>query len=421
MSDVTRCPSCDAEASAGDRFCSECGTSLAVRRCDSCGAVGGRGKFCASCGTAYGPDPQTSGARSPAHPVAERRVTSVLFGDLVGFTALAEGRDPEEVRELLGQYFAEARTVVNRYGGTVEKFIGDALMAVWGVPVAHEDDAERAVRAGLELVETITALGEQMGAPGLSMRVGVVTGEVAVTLGATGEGMVAGDAVNTASRVQSVAEPGRVWVDEATRALTATSLTYSGVGSHALKGKAEPLALWQAGAVVAAVGGAQRVDGLEAPLIGRERDLRLVKELFHACDEGGRPSLLLVEGPAGVGKSRLAWEFEKYVDGLSSTVRWHRGRCLSYGEGVAFWALGEAVRGRIGAVEGDSTEVGRERLESALETFVPDVGERDWIRPRVAALVGATASTASFPATTCSLRGRRSSSAWGRARTPSCC
>jgi hypothetical protein len=150
-----------------------------------------------------------------------------------------------------------------------------------------------------------------------------------------------------------------VWVDDTTRSLTTTSLTYADAGEHALKGKVQPVRLWQAVAVVAALGGAQRVDGLEAPLIGRDRELRLVKELFHACDESGRPSLLVVEGEAGVGKSRLAWEFEKYLDGLTSTVRWHRGRCLSYGEGVAFWALGEAVRGRLGLVEGDGGEIAR--------------------------------------------------------------
>ncbi|MFC6345591.1 adenylate/guanylate cyclase domain-containing protein, partial [Nocardioides hankookensis] len=127
----------------------------------------------------------------------------MLFGDLVGFTALAETRDQEQVRELLSRYFDECRAIVARYGGTIEKFIGDAVMAVWGVPTAHEDDAERAVRAGLELVNTIAAMGSDIDVPDLAMRVGIVTGEVAVTIGAEHQGMVAGDAVNTASRVQS--------------------------------------------------------------------------------------------------------------------------------------------------------------------------------------------------------------------------
>ena len=179
-------------------------------------------------------------------PVAERRVCSVLFCDLVGFTPLSESRDPEEVRELLSRYFAAARTVIVRYGGVVEKFIGDAVMAVWGTPVATEGDAERAVRAGLDLVSSVADLGAEAGAPGLAARCGVVTGEVAVTLGAVGEGMVAGDAVNTAARVQAAADPGQVLVDEATRRLAEGAVGFADAGEHRLKGKAEPQRLWRA-------------------------------------------------------------------------------------------------------------------------------------------------------------------------------
>src|SRR5205823_10009299 len=148
----------------------ECGTQLGARRCGACGAPADRGRFCGQCGALLEPDATGVPARPGNGPIAERRVTSVLFGDLVGFTGLSERRDPEEVRELLSRYFDEARTVVGRYGGTVEKFIGDAVMAVWGVPVAHEDDAERSVRAGLELVAVGTALGGEVGAPGLAVR-----------------------------------------------------------------------------------------------------------------------------------------------------------------------------------------------------------------------------------------------------------
>ena len=212
---------------------------------------------------------------------------------------------------------------------------------------------------------------------------------VRVTVGATAEGMVAGDAVNTASRVQSVAEPGQVWVDEATRSLSSAAIAFEDAGEHGLKGKAEPVHLYRARAVVAAVGGAQRVDGLEAPLSGRDAELRLLKDLFHATASAGRPRLVVLDGEAGVGKSRLAWEFEKYIDGLASTVRWHRGRCLSYGEGVAFWALAEAIRGRLGLVESDFGDVVAQHLEAALATFVPE-NERDWLRPRLAVLLGAS-------------------------------
>ncbi|HET7355037.1 MAG TPA: AAA family ATPase, partial [Nocardioidaceae bacterium] len=232
----------------------------------------------------------------------------------------------------------------------------------------------------------------------LAMRVGIVTGEVAVTIGAEAQGMVAGDAVNTASRVQSVAAPGQVWVDETTRLLTSSAITYVDVGSHQLKGKVEPVPLWAVRAVVAARGGAQRADGLEAPLVGRDRELRLVKELFHSVEEGGRPGLVVVDGDPGVGKSRLAWEFEKYVDGLSTDVRWHSGRCLAYGEGVAFYALADAIRGRLTAASSeyggaeqavDTDEPAPERLlEAGLERYVPDPDERTWLRPRMGALLG---------------------------------
>jgi class 3 adenylate cyclase/tetratricopeptide (TPR) repeat protein len=316
--------------------------------------------------------------------VASRRITSVLFGDLVGFTALSESRDHEQVRELLSRYFDECRAIVARYGGVVEKFIGDAVMAVWGVPTAHEDDAERAVRAGLELVNTIAAMGSDLGVPDLAMRVGIVTGEVAVTIGAEQQGMVAGDAVNTASRVQSAASPGQVWVDETTRLLTSSAITYVDVGSHPMKGKADPVPLWAVRAVVAAVGGAQRADGLEAPLVGRDSEMRLVKELFHRVEENRLPALLVVDGEAGVGKSRLAWEFEKYIDGLSADVRWHTGRCLSYGEGVAFYALAEAIRTRL-QITGEPDEADD---RASLERIVPDPDERAWLEPRIAALLG---------------------------------
>jgi len=367
---------------------------LAVRRCASCGAPADSGRFCNQCGAEVDPvAAEPPATRAGDGPVAERRVTSVLFGDLVGFTPLSESRDPEEVRELLSRYFATCRTVIGRYGGTVEKFIGDAVMAVWGVPLAHEDDAERAVRAGLELVAAVAGLGEDVGAPGLAVRIGVVTGKVAVTVGATAEGMVAGDAVNTAARVQSVTEPGRVWVDETTRSLTAAAIAYDDAGAHRLKGKTKPTRLFAAVAVVAELGGGARVDGLEAPLAGRDRELRLLKELFHATAESGRPRLVVLDGEAGVGKSRLVWEFEKYVDGLSATARWQRGRCLSYGDGVPFWALAEALRARLGLSEADSGDDVGERLEGGLVDFVPDPDERDWLRPRLAALVGSGPGT----------------------------
>lgn len=375
------CRSCGTELPEDARFCPACGTSQTARLCENCAAeLPADAQFCMNCGTPCG----------AIRPATSRRVTSVLFADLVGFTALAEGRDHEDVRELLTRYYSRTQTVVARYGGTLEKFIGDAVMAVWGVPVAHEDDAERAVRAGLEIIDAVAHVRDELAVPSLDVRVGVVTDEVTVTAGATGQGLVTGDAVNTASRVQSVAEPGQVWVDETTRLLTHAAITYADTGSHRLKGKQDPIALWSAQAVVANVGGGQRADGLEAPLTGRNRELRLIKELFHRTEESRQPAMLVISSDAGLGKTRLGWEFSKYADGLSSSVRWLEGRCAAYGDSIAFYALAEAIRGRLWSLRspGDSEpETLAELLERGLALYVDDAEERDWIRPRLAVLL----------------------------------
>jgi len=390
------CGRCGAVLAEDDLFCGDCGAPAGG--CPSCGKPLTPGKrFCRYCGTTLFDAAPAPSAAAPVSPpgresAAERRVCSVLFCDVVGFTPLSESRDPEAVRELLSQYFAVARTVISRYGGVVEKFIGDAVMAVWGTPVATEGDAERAVRAALDLVAAVAELGAESGLPGLAARAGVVTGEVAVNLGAVGEGMVVGDAVNTASRVQAAAEPGSVLVDGPTHRLTGSAIGFADAGEHLLKGKAEPQRLWRATRVLSAVGGAQRVDGLEAPLTGRDAELRTIKDLFHATADRQVPRLVLVSGPAGVGKSRLGWEFEKYADGLAADVWWHRGRCLSYGEGVAFWALAEIVRQRLGIAEEDPAEVAVGKLAAGLDRFVPDPAERAYIGVRLGRLLGVTAA-----------------------------
>src|SRR4029453_16716197 len=195
----------------------------------------------------------------------------------VGCTPFAEERDAEETRETLSRYFDTAREVIGRYGGTVEKFIGDAVMAVWGAPTAHEDDAERAVRAALELIESVGTLGD-----GIQARVGVLTGEAAVTIGATNQGMVAGDIVNTASRLQSVAPPGTVLVGEATHRAASAAIAFEEAGDQVLKGKQAPLPAWRALRVVSERGGRNRSETLEAPFVGRAEEIRLLKDLFHA-------------------------------------------------------------------------------------------------------------------------------------------
>jgi class 3 adenylate cyclase/tetratricopeptide (TPR) repeat protein len=385
--DGLTCPSCGVSNRSGRRFCAECGGSLAVL-CAACGAANEPGeRFCGDCGAPLVADAATRREAPAAGAGIERRLVSVLFADLVGHTALAEHRDVEDVRELLSRYFELAQTLVERYGGEIEKFIGDAVMAVWGTPTAREDDAERAVRAALELVSEVASLGTGDGAPTLAARAAVLTGEAAVALEARGQGMVAGDLVNTASRVQAIAQPGTVLVGAATRRATEASIAYADAGEHELKGKAEPLPLWQALRVTAGRGGGLKSNTLEPPFVGRERELHLLKELFHANAEERKAHLVSIVGIAGIGKSRLAWELQKYLDGVAQTVYWHRGRCLAYGEGVSYWALAEMVRMRAEIAEGEEPEAALSKLRAALERYVPERDERDWIEPRLAQLL----------------------------------
>ena len=374
------CEACGAENRPGRKFCAACGRPLGIR-CAACGSENEAGeRFCGECGAQLG----GADAEPPLETrIAERRLVSVLFVDLVGFTAASEGRDAEETRELLSRYFERARTLISRYGGTVEKFIGDAVMAVWGAPVANEDDAERAVRAALDLVGVVGELD-----PELRARVGILTGEAAVTVGAEGQGMVAGDLVNTASRIQSVADAGSVLVGESTKQATEAAITYEDAGLHELKGKTEPVQLYRALRVMGGRAGALRSAGLEPPFVGRERELRLVKELFHATSDERRAQLVSVVGIAGIGKTRLSWEFEKYQDGLAEAAWWHRGRCLSYGEGVAYWALAEMVRMRCLITEDEPTPSAREKLHLTLGEYLADDAERAWVEPRLAHLLG---------------------------------
>jgi class 3 adenylate cyclase len=387
------CPNCGTENLAGAKFCMECATPFAAT-CPSCGAANlPAAKFCSECASpmaggaarAMAPAGQPVATRDalPSDATAERRLVSVLFADMVGFTTYAEGRDAEEVRDLQSRYFETVSDIIARYGGTTEKFIGDAVMALWGAPIAHEDDAERAVRAGLELVDAVRGLG-----PALEARAAVLTGEAAITLGATNQGMVAGDLVNTASRLQSVAPPSTVLVGEATQRAAAGAIAFEPAADQVLKGKVSPVPAWRALRVVAQRGGVGRSDALEAPFVGRDEELRQLKDLFHGTGREGRPRLVSVIGPAGIGKSRLAWEFLKYVDGLVERVWWHDGRSPAYGEGISFWALGEMIRSRARLQESDDEATTRAGIASMLDAHVPDAGERAWIEPAVLSLLG---------------------------------
>src|SRR4051794_1230901 len=386
---MVSCGECGRENPGGAKFCNSCGAPL-LQPCPSCGTPNASdARFCSECGTPLG---EKSPSAAPPPPktetVTERRLVSVLFAGLVGFTPLAETRDPEEVRELLSRYFDNCRRLIELYGGTVEKFIGDAVMAVWGTPTATEDDAERAVRAALDLVAAVSGLGDEVGAPELRARAGVLTGEAAVNLAAVGEGMVAGDLVNTASRVQSAAEPGSVLVGDPTRRATEPTIAYEDAGAFELKGKEGLTPLFKALRVVAGARGALKSTGLEAPFVGRDGELRRIKDLFHACADDGKQQLISITGIAGIGKSRLAWEFYKYFDGLSQIVYWHRGRCLSYGEGVTYWALADMVRMRCRIAEDDPEPDALSKLRATLDEHLLDPEERRFAEPRLAQLLG---------------------------------
>ncbi len=385
------------ENAPGKRFCRSCGTSLATA-CPTCGsAVTPDDRFCGECGTPLGaatavpPGAPAAGVAAPAariEPATERRLVTVLFADLVGFTTLSEARDSEHVRALLSRYFDVCRRLIELYGGVVEKFIGDAVMAVWGAHSATEDDPERAVRAALDLVAAVTALGDEVGVPDLRVRAGVLTGEATVTIGAVGEGMVAGDVVNTASRVQALAEAGQVLVGDSTRRATEPTVVYEDVGEHELKGKIGLHRLWRAVRIVSGARGSLKSEGLEAPFVGRDRELRQIKDLFHASADERRAHLVSVTGIAGIGKSRLVWEFYKYFDGLAQVIYWHRGRCPSYGEGVTYWALADMVRMRCRISEDEPSEAVLAKLAGVLDAHVTDADERAFVEPRVAHLLG---------------------------------
>jgi class 3 adenylate cyclase/tetratricopeptide (TPR) repeat protein len=378
------------------RFCGECGTALETGAAGA-GQAGqsarpaAQGQPAAAGGRTAPASPMDRGAAEdrPGGPVAERRLVTVLFADLVGFTTLSEGRDPEEVRELLSRYFEVAREAIERYAGTVEKFIGDAVMAVWGAPTAHEDDAERAVRAAFDVLDAVKALG-----PGLQARAGVLTGEAAVTVGARGQGMVAGDLVNTASRLQSAALPGMVLVGEATQRASSGAIAYEPAGDQLLKGKAAPVAAYHALRVVGRRGGAGRGDRLEPPFVGRDSELRLLKDLFHTTSRENRVRLVSVTGQAGVGKSRLAWELRKYGDGVAQDIFWHEGRSPAYGQGITFWALGEMVRARAQLLETDDPETTRTKLEASVARFFPEGPERDRVGQALGVLLGVSEAPA---------------------------
>jgi class 3 adenylate cyclase/tetratricopeptide (TPR) repeat protein len=358
-----------------------------VASCPACGEENPeRAKFCPECGAALD-------VAAPPAALEERKVVTVLFCDLVGFTAASEAADPEDVRARLRPYHARLREEIERFGGTVEKFIGDAVMAVFGAPVAHEDDAERAVRAGLRVLEAIEELNGDDPALSLQVRVGIDTGEAVVALGARpeeGEGIVTGDVVNTASRLQGAAPVGAVGVSEQTFRATGRVFEWEPLKRVAVKGKAEPLGLWRPLRARARFG-SDVTRSHATPLIGRELEKSLLVGTFERAAQQRSCQLVTIVGEPGVGKSRLCAELFGYVEERPGLVRWRQGRCLPYGDGISFWALGEIVKAECGILESDTPAQAAAKLERALAEDDP---ERTWLLARLAPLVGAPAEPA---------------------------
>ena len=349
--------------------------------CPSCGQENPDGfRLCGMCGASLAPEP-VAGRE-------ERKVVTVLFCDLVGFTAKAERLDPEDVRAILAPYHERVRSELERHGGTVEKFIGDAVMALFGAPTAHEDDPERAVRAALAIREF--ALEEE-----LELRVGITTGEALVSLGASaaeGEGMASGDVVNTAARLQSAAPVNGVLVDETTYRATRHAIDFEDAPAVEAKGKAEPIRVREATAARSRFG----VDvtyHARAELVGRERELGILRDAFERARSERVPQLVTLVGVPGIGKSRLVYELSRIADADQDIITWRQGRCLAYGEGVAYWALGEMVKAQAGIHERDSEEEAAAKLHAAVVDAVADPGDAKWVESHLRPLVGLEAET----------------------------
>jgi class 3 adenylate cyclase/tetratricopeptide (TPR) repeat protein len=374
------CGSCGTENPAGASFCMTCGARL-ERRCANCGAAAPpEARFCMSCGSQLD---QVAAAGPPVpraveQPPEERRQVTVLFADLSGYTAVAERMDPEAVKALVDRALMRLGQEVERYGGTVDKYIGDNVMAIFGAPVAHEDDAERAVRAGLGMQAAMGEINE--GLPSgvhFDLRVGVNTGEVMA--GAVGASYtVTGDTVNVAARLQSAARPGSVTVGERTMRATVAAVRYEELAPLTLKGKSEPVPAWEALAVTAEHAVGRTAPARESPLVGRDNELATLETIYERVERDCIPHLVTLVGEAGVGKSRVLRELERRLCDRPEAPAFHTGRCLPYGTGIVFWALGEVIRAGCGIVDSDSAEVAWGKLlehTRKLFTEQPEMGE----------------------------------------------
>ncbi len=335
-----------------------CGARL-ERRCPNCNTKAhSEARFCMSCGTALDAgQPLPPGLGAPAERLPEeRRQVTVLFADLSGYTAIAERMDPEAVKSLVDRALMRLGGEVERFGGTIDKYIGDNVMAIFGAPVAHEDDAERAVRAGLGMQDAMGEVNEGLPAGvHFALRVGINTGEVLA--GAVGSAYtVVGDTVNVAARLQSAARPGSVTVGQRTMRATGAAVEYDRLEPLELKGKAAPVPAWEAVCLIAEHAAGRLAPARESPLVGRLEELAAVETLYERVIEEETPHLITLVGEAGVGKSRLLRELERRLDAHPTQPAFRTGRSLRYGSGTVFWALGEVLRAEVGIVDSDTAD-----------------------------------------------------------------
>src|SRR6266516_4052754 len=401
------CAECGFENPVGARFCARCGVELGSA-CPACGAGVAPGQaFCTVCGSRLEPA-EAYGAEE------ERKVVTVLFVDLVGFTGRAERLDPEDVRGILSPYHARLRAELERFGGTVEKFIGDAVMAVFGAPVTREDDARRAVHAAFAVREAIADLNAADPSLELHVRIGVNTGEAVVALRARpseGEGIVTGDVVNTAARLQTHAPVDGILVGEQTFRATRREIEYRPADSVRAKGKEQPVAVWEAVAGLTAP--ADDAIERDAPLVGRREQLELLLDAVGRARRHRSAQLVTIAGDPGLGKSRLVLELiaalETAAEEEPEAPLVLLGRSLPYGDGVTFWALGEMTKAQAGIVESDTAYVTADKLRAAVASVVTDESEARWVEEHLRPLAGLAAEA--------ELRGDRRSegfAAWRR-------
>ncbi|HEX5468629.1 MAG TPA: adenylate/guanylate cyclase domain-containing protein [Gaiellaceae bacterium] len=405
---ATPCPACGAEQAADARFCSTCGEPQ-FRPCPNCGAEQPvSAAFCSSCGNALQGEGE---GRTGLDAEQERRVVTVLFADLAGSTALGEQLDPEDVRDVQASLFELLNAQVERFGGTTEKFVGDAILAVFGIPQAHEDDPERAVRAGLAAREQFSAFAEELerryGAA-VGLRIGVNTGEVVSSreAAARGELMVSGDAVNVAARLQQSASRGEILVGQRTHAATSRSVAYGARRELDAKGKSAPVFAWDVQAVE--VEPAIRASASSAPLIGREEELTVLEAVAARTRREQLPQLVTLFGPAGVGKSRLVEE----LLGRFPDARVLKGRCLPYGEGITYWPLAEATKADAGILDTDPAEVALAKLSAAVGAVVGDGAEE--VVETIAWTIGLTGPGSPFSEADPDAIGERLAAGWQR-------